>query len=232
KNQADRCGQNWWKFTPAINRLEVYGSLLIRPRHRRGGALPTNIGEGLVIIAAIFLGITLPILPVQILWINMTTAGFLGLMLAFEPKEAGIMLRPPRNLDTPILTRRLISRIVLVGILLLISTFILFHIELRLGATLEQARTVAVNTFVVIELFYLFNCRSLTKSPFGVGFFTNLWVLGGAGLMLLIQLVYTYVPTMNHLFQSSPISGRAWLYIACAGLVSSIIVEVEKKLQK
>jgi cation-transporting P-type ATPase F len=66
--------------------------------------LPTNIGEGLVIIAAIFLGITLPILPVQILWINMTTAGFLGLMLAFEPRESGIMLRPPRHPDTPILT--------------------------------------------------------------------------------------------------------------------------------
>jgi cation-transporting P-type ATPase F len=192
--------------------------------------LPTNIGEGLVIIAAIFLGITLPILPVQILWINMTTAGFLGLMLAFEPKEIGIMLRPPRNPDTPILTRQLIIRIALVGLLLLISTFILFHIELRQGSSLEQARTVAVNTFVVVELFYLFNCRSLTKSPFALGFFTNLWVMGGAGLMLLIQFVYTYLPVMNRLFQSAPISGRAWLYIACAGLVSSIIVEVEKKL--
>ncbi|MDY0352144.1 MAG: cation-transporting P-type ATPase [Desulfobulbaceae bacterium] len=192
--------------------------------------LPTNIGEGLVIIAAIFLGITLPILPVQILWINMTTAGFLGLMLAFEPKEPGIMLRPPRHPDTPILTRQLSIRIALVGLLLLISTFILFHIELRQGATLEQARTVAVNTFVVVELFYLFNCRSLTKSPFALGFFTNLWVMGGAGLMLLIQLVYTYLPVMNRLFQSAPISGRAWLYIACAGLLSSLVVEVEKKL--
>ena len=77
--------------------------------------LPTNLGEGLVIMAAIFFGVTLPILPVQILWINMTTAGFLGLMLAFEPKEPGIMTRMPRDPKTPILTKKLIGRIILVG---------------------------------------------------------------------------------------------------------------------
>ncbi|MHB1349571.1 MAG: cation-translocating P-type ATPase [Desulfobulbaceae bacterium] len=194
--------------------------------------LPTNVGEGLVIVAAIFLGITLPILPVQILWINMTTAGFLGLMLAFEPKEPGIMLRPPRRPDAPILNRRLLMLIALVSTLLLISSFILFNIELALGSTVEQARTVAVNTFVVIELCYLFNCRSLSKSPFALGFFSNLWVLGGATLMLLIQLLYTYLPIMNRFFKSAPISGRAWFYIACAGIVSALIVEGEKWLRR
>jgi len=194
--------------------------------------LPTNLGEGLVIVAAIFLGITLPILPLQILWINMTTAGFLGLMLAFEPKEDGIMLRPPRDPELPILTRPLIIRITLVGILLLISTFVLFHLELRQGATLEQARTVAVNTFVIIELFYLFNCRSLDKSFFAQAWDSNLWVIGGAGIMMLVQILYTYVPIMNHLFQSSPISGRAWLHIGTAGLIAFFIVEAEKWLQQ
>ncbi|MGW8161296.1 MAG: cation transporting ATPase C-terminal domain-containing protein, partial [Desulfobulbales bacterium] len=160
------------------------------------------------------------------------TAGFLGLMLAFEPKEEGIMLRPPRDPDIPILTRQLIARIALVGILLLISTFILFHIELKQGATYEQARTVAVNTFVVIELCYLFNCRSLVKSVFETGFLSNLWVIGGAGLMLLIQIFYTYIPFMNRLFQSSPISIRSWLNILAAGLFASFIVELEKWLQR
>ncbi|GAB4342439.1 MAG: cation-transporting P-type ATPase [Desulfobulbaceae bacterium] len=190
--------------------------------------LPTNLGEGLVIVAAVFLGITLPILPVQILWINMTTAGFLGLMLAFEPGEKDIMLRPPRDPRQPILTPLITERIIMVGILLLISTFILFELELKQGATMEQARTTAVNTFVVIELFYLFNCRSLRKSFFSSGFFSNPWVPAGAGLMLLVQLGFTYLPFMNRLFSSAPISPVSWLHILVAGVITFFIVEGEK----
>jgi Ca2+-transporting ATPase len=193
--------------------------------------LPTNLGEGLVILAAIFLGVTLPILPVQILWINMTTAGFLGLMLAFEPKEPGIMLRPPRDPKTPILTGQLISRILLVGGLLLLACFSLFQWELAAGATLAEARTVAVNVFVIVELFYLFNCRSLTKSVFQLGFFSNMWVFGGAAAMLLLQIMYTYLPIMNKLFQSAPISMEAWLRIVLAGVIAYQIVEFEKWVQ-
>jgi Ca2+-transporting ATPase len=193
--------------------------------------LPTNLGEGLVILAAIFLGVTLPILPVQILWINMTTAGFLGLMLAFEPKEPDIMLRPPRDPKTPILTGQLISRILLVGGLLLLVCFGLFRWELATGATLAEARTVAVNVFVVVELFYLFNCRSLTKSVFQLAFFGNMWVFGGAAAMLLLQILYTYLPIMNTLFQSAPISMEAWLRIVLAGVIAYQIVEVEKWVQ-
>ena len=192
--------------------------------------LPTNLGEGLVILLAIFLGVTLPILPVQILWINMTTAGFLGLMLAFEPKEPGIMRRPPRDPQTPILTRTLSARILLVGTLLLLAAFGLFEWELRSGASLEQARTVAVNAFVIVELFYLFNCRSLRQTIFELGFFTNLWVFGGVAAMLLLQVAYTYVPFMNRLFQAAPIGPLAWLKIMAAGFVTYLIVEGEKRL--
>ncbi|MGV1098367.1 cation-transporting P-type ATPase [Thiovibrio sp. JS02] len=192
--------------------------------------LPTNLGEGLVILLAIFLGVTLPILPVQILWINMTTAGFLGLMLAFEPKEPGIMQRQPRDPKTPILTRTLNARILLVGALLLLAAFGLFAWELASGATLAQARTVAVNAFVVVELFYLFNCRSLSKTIFELGFFSNLWVFGGAVVMLLLQVAYTYLPIMNRLFQAEPIGPLAWLKIAAAGIVTYLVVELEKRL--
>ena len=192
--------------------------------------LPTNLGEGLVIMAAIFFGVTLPILPVQILWINMTTAGFLGLMLAFEPKEPGIMTRSPRDPQTPILTRNLIGRILLVGGLLLIASFALFQWEMARGADIAQARTVAVNVFVVMELFYLFNCRSLTKSIFQLGFFSNMWVFGGVAVMLLVQIVYTYLPVMNRLFQSAPIDLGAWVRIVAAGMTAYLIVEAEKWL--
>ncbi|KAF0188386.1 MAG: P-type ATPase [Desulfobulbaceae bacterium] len=190
--------------------------------------LPTNLGEGLVILTAIFLGVTLPILPVQILWINMTTAGFLGLALAFEPKEPGIMLRPPRAPNTPILTPSVIFRITLVSLLMLIAAFGLFTWEMANGATIAEARTAAVNAFVMVELFYLFNCRSLVKTIFQLGFFSNLWVLGGATTMFLIQVAYTYLPIMNRLFQSAPISLAVWGRTIAAGLVVFVIVEIEK----
>jgi len=153
--------------------------------------LPTNLGEGLVILTAIFLGVTLPILPVQILWINMTTAGFLGLALAFEPKEPGIMLRPPRQPNAPILSHSMIFRITLVSFLMLGAAFGIFSWELSGGATLAQARTAAVNAFVMVELFYLFNCRSLRLPVTAVAAFSNPWVWWGTGLQLLLQRLST-----------------------------------------
>ena len=135
-------------------------------------ALPTSLGEGLVIMAAIVAGTTLPITPVQILWINMTTAVALGLMLAFEPGEADIMRRPPREPDQPILTRILVGRIILVSAIMLIGAFSLFH--LQVGAEpVEVARTMAVNAFVLIEMSYLFNCRTLTRPAGSIGWFSN-----------------------------------------------------------
>jgi len=190
--------------------------------------LPTNLGEGLVILTAIFLGVTLPILPVQILWINMTTAGFLGLALAFEPKEPGIMLRSPRAPNTPILTRSVLFRIILVSLLMLIAAFRLFTWETANGATVAEARTAAVNAFVMVELFYLFNCRSLDKNIFQLGLFSNLWVLGGAVTMLLIQIAYTHAPIMNRLFQSAPITPAVWGRTVMAGMLVFVIIEIEK----
>jgi Ca2+-transporting ATPase len=192
--------------------------------------LPTNLGEGLVILTAVFLGLTLPILPVQILWINMTTAGFLGLALAFEPKEPGIMVRPPRDPRTPIITRDVAFRIFLVSFLMLIASFRLFTWELAAGASLAEARTAAVNVFVMIELFYLFNCRSLAQPVFQLGLFSNPWVIGGAVAMFLLQLVYTYLPFMNRLFQSAPLDFAVWGRIFAAGLAVFVIIEVEKML--
>ncbi|MFQ5756922.1 MAG: cation-transporting P-type ATPase, partial [Acidiferrobacterales bacterium] len=194
--------------------------------------LPTNIGEGLVIMAAVFAGVTLPILPVQILWINMTTAVLMGLMLAFEPKEVGIMERPPRNPRTPILSGVLVFRIWLVGVLLLAGAFGLFEWELSKGTSDEVARTVAVNVFVMGELFYLFNCRSLTRSMFVLGVFSNHWLLAGVGLMAVLQVLFTYAPAMNRMFQSAPIDLVSWAWIVAVGVVIYGVVGVEKWLQR
>ncbi|MEW6501467.1 MAG: cation-transporting P-type ATPase [Thermodesulfobacteriota bacterium] len=195
-------------------------------------ALPTNMGQGLVIMASIFLAVALPILPVQILWINMTTAGILGLALAFEPKEPGIMARPPRNPKSPMLGRPLIVRMCLMSLLLMVSAFGLFAWELDQGGNLAEARTVAVNTFVVMELFYLFNCRSLTRQVHELPLFSNPLVFGGAVAMLLLQVAYTYVPVMNRLFASAPIELSAWLAVFGAGVASLVMIEVEKWIQR
>jgi cation-transporting ATPase F len=190
--------------------------------------LPTNFGEGLVILTAIMFGATLPITPLQILWINMTTAGVLGLMLAFEPIDKHIMQRPPRHPAAAILTNELMWRIFLVSLLLLGGAYGLFLWELETGKSLEQARTVAVNVFVMGELFYLFNCRSMTHSPFHVGLFSNPLLWFGVIGMIALQLFFTYAPVMNRLFASAPIGPGDWARVVAVGLVIYFVIEAEK----
>ncbi len=190
--------------------------------------LPTNFGEGLVVVTAIFGGLVLPILPVQILWINLTTALALGLMLIFEPKEKDSMERPPRAPHTPILTGELVIRIIIVSMIILGGVYGLFFYEQISGASLPEARTIAVNTIVMIELFYLFNCRSLTKSMFQIGMFSNKFIWMGVAVMIGIQILFTYLPIMNDVFDSHPISIMSWLKIIGVATVTYAVIEMVK----
>lgn len=194
--------------------------------------LPTNLGEALVILASIAFATQLPLAPVQILWINMTTAILLGLMLTFEPKEPGIMNRPPIPSSKPILTFPLLMRTLLVGTLIMLASFILFRYEISRGASLAQAQTVATTVFIVMEAFYLYNCRSLRRSVREIGFFSNKWVYVGTFVMLVLQLVFIHAPFMNTLFGSAPIGLDSWLWILAAGLSLFIIVSLEKAIRK
>ena len=194
--------------------------------------LPTNLGEGLVLLAAIIAGVTLPILPIQILWINMVTAAVLGVALSLEPKEPGLMQRPPRNPKAPILSGTLVWRVLLVSVIILAGAFGLFEYELARDASVEEARTVAVNVVIFVELFYLFNARSMTRSPFQLGFFSNPWAIAGAILMTLIQLLFTYAPFMNILFGSAPISLMLWVDVLAVSLAAYLIIEIEKWLRR
>ena len=191
-------------------------------------SLPTNLGEGLSILLAVFLGAALPILPVQILWVNMTTAIFLGMMLAFEPKERDIMIRPPQDPKLPIMTRDVVIRTFYVGLLLVAGVYGLFELELSRGASIEEARSVATTMLVMGELFYLFNCRSLTKSVFEIGFFSNAWILWGIVVMLLAQVLFIHAPAMNKLFHSTPMTINAWLCAIGVSIAIYVIVEAEK----
>ena len=190
--------------------------------------LPTNFGEGLVILASIFAGLLMPILPVQILWINMATALTLGMMLIFEPKEPDVMSRHPRKPHSPILTKDLIIQISIVSVCILISVYGLFNWAIENGSTIEEARTIAVNTIVMIEIFYLFNCRSLTKSIAKIGFFSNKLIFVGVSAMILFQMVFTYLPIMNEILQSAPIGIESWLQILSVSFGTFVIIEIKK----
>jgi Ca2+-transporting ATPase len=191
-------------------------------------ALPTNGGIGLVILIAVLLGIPLPILPVQILWINMMTAICLGVTLSFEPKEPGIMDRPPNKAGAPILDSVLIQRILLVSVLLCGGAFAIFEWLLLHGATVAEARSGAVAMIVFGELFYLFNCRSLRYSFLSTGLFSNRYLWLGSCLMVVLQIAFTHMPLMNRLFDSQPLDGPAWLLVLAFSLLISLMVGIEK----
>jgi cation-transporting ATPase F len=194
--------------------------------------LPTNLGEGLLVLTAIAVGATLPILPVQILWINMTTAVLLGLTLAFEQVEPGIMTRPPRRPSEPLMSADVIARIFLVSFLLLTVAFALFEHELGRGRTTAEARTIAANVFVFVEIAYVFNCRSFTGRAIDLGLFSNRWLLGGVSLTIALQLLFTYWSPMNDLFGTAPIDALTWLEIIAVAAVAWIVVEVEKTIRR
>jgi len=191
--------------------------------------LPTNGGEGLLLLTAILLGTELPILPVHLLWINMTTALLLGLMLVLEPKEPRLMQRPPRDPQRPLLTRPLIMRTALVSLLMLMTGYGLFIWEQRAtGASVDEARTIVVNLIVVVEAFYLLNCRSLTASFLRMGWLSNPSVWIGISAMTMVQLLFNYAPFMNRWFHTAPVRPETWGHVILAGFVVFLIVELEK----
>lgn len=194
--------------------------------------LPTNIGQGLVILVAVFAGIVLPILPSQILWINMTTAVLLGLPLAFEAKEPGIMRRRPRHPDQAILTGQLMFRTLWVGFLLCAGAFGLFEWELTHEDSVAKARTAAVNFFCIGQAFYLLNCRSLRYSMFTLGLGSNPWIWVGITAMGLAQAAFIYAPAMNWLFHSEPLGQDEWLLTLTGGLVIYGVVGLEKGVRR
>ncbi len=193
--------------------------------------LPTNLGQAAMVFFAVLFGMTMPITPVQILWVNMITAVTLALALAFEPPEEDIMRRPPRSPGEPLLDRFIGWRILFVGGLLVAGSMAIFAWELRLGASVELARTAAVNTLFAGELFYLFNMRSFTAPVLNrEGLVGNRYVLLAAGVLVLCQLLFTYLPAMQSLFGSAALAMDSWRRILAFGLGVLLIVELEKAL--
>ena len=191
--------------------------------------MPTNGGEAGALLAAIAFGLTLPITPVQILWVNMVTAVTLSLALAFERAEPRVMARPPREPEEPILSGFVLWRIVMVSLVLVAGVVGLFEWMLERGAGIEAARTVAVNTLVIGEIVYLFNSRHLVDSVLSrEGLLGNAIALYAVGVLALLQAALTYVPAMQRLFGTAPLDGFGWAAVAAFGVTLFLLVEAEK----
>ena len=195
--------------------------------------LPTNGAQGLVILAAVVFGLVLPLTPVQILWVNMIVAVTLALALAFEPPEPNVMHRPPRPPDAAILDATFLWRIGFVSILIGGATIAVFLYERQAGTSLELARTLAVNTLVWGQAFYLFNSRYLRESSLSVErLFANRVAWLTVGVLAVLQLAFVYAPFMHEWFGSAALDLQHWLVPLGIGLGVFLLVEVEKAIAR
>ncbi|MDO8342751.1 MAG: HAD-IC family P-type ATPase [Cellvibrio sp.] len=191
--------------------------------------LPTDLAEASIIILAILFGWMLPITPAQILWVNTITAVTLALALVFERSEANIMARPPRQRHQGLITAALLYRILLVGGLGAATVFVLFRWKLDQGASIEQARAIAVNALVIFECFYLLTARTFYDSIWHPRYWQGI----GPSLLAIIvvvifQLLFTYLPLSQTIFAVAGISLEDWLIIALATSPIVLLVETEK----
>ncbi|MGM0446544.1 MAG: cation-translocating P-type ATPase, partial [Bacillota bacterium] len=191
--------------------------------------LPTNGGEALVIMAAVLFGFSLPITPVQILWVNMITAVTLALTLAFEPMEEDVMERPPRDSNESLTPLSLLIRIGYVSILLTLTTLSIYYWAVTNNLSIELSRSLAVNMLVFGEVFYLFNSRYMTRSSFTMeSLKATKWVWRAVIAVIIFQIIFVYLPFMQNLFGVEALNIRQWLIVIIINFFLFVFVELEK----
>ena len=194
--------------------------------------LPTNAGEAMTIVAALLLGLTLPISPIQILWINLITAITLGLALAFEPTEPGTMQRPPRPVNEPLLTGDFGWHIILVSLVFLAGVFGIFTYAVDRGYSIALAQTMAMNTLVVMEIFHLFYVRILYGTSVNWPAIRGTRVVWATLVTVtLAQFAITYLPPLQRLFDTESVAFVDGALIIAVGVVSFALIEVIKQIQ-
>ena len=197
-----------------------------------GWTLPTNGGQAMAIVAAILAGVTLPMTPAQILWVNMVTGVTLGLAFAFDPAEPGVMRRPPRDPRAPILSGHLVWRTALVSALFCVVVFAVFFWALRRGEELEHAQTFAVNAMVGLEVAYLFSVRLRHSAPFDFRAIRVTPALAiGIGAVVVLQIFFTYLPPLEFLYDTRPIDWPDMLVAAAAAVGLILVLELEKAIR-
>ena len=198
--------------------------------------LSCNIGEILTMFGGILLGLPFPLLPIQILWVNLVTDGLPAIALGMDPAEPGVMLRPPRPPQEGIFSRGLGGKIIIQGFLIAIATLAVYLVQLRGGASLGAARTGAFATLVFAQLCFVFQCRSEERSLLENNPLQNPYLLGAVAISTLMQIGVIYLPWLQKIFYTTPLSSDDWAIIALAtGMVTlygDLIFRFRKMIRK
>ncbi|MFC4259945.1 HAD-IC family P-type ATPase [Marinobacter lacisalsi] len=194
--------------------------------------LPINGGESVSLVVALLLGLTLPITALQILWVNMVSSVVLAMTLAFEPTEGDVMKRPPRARAESLLQGFVVWRVLVVSLLFLAGIFAAWGWGMGRTGELEYARTMAVNTLVAMEVFYLFAVRYLdTPSITLRGVVGTPIVIGALVAVVILQSLFTWVPLFNEAFGSAPMDLAGLAFSATAGVAVLILLELETRVR-
>jgi len=194
--------------------------------------LPTNAGEAATIIVALLFGMALPVTPIQILWINLVTAVTLGLALAFEPTEENTMRRPPRARNESLISAELAWHITLVATLFLFGVFGIFSYAVDRGYSTEMARTMALNTLVVMEIFHLFFIRNIYGTSLtwkAIRGTKVVWIT--VVCVTAAQFLITYVPALQVIFATEPVAFFDGALIVGVGAAFFAVLETEKQIR-
>jgi Ca2+-transporting ATPase len=191
--------------------------------------ISSGAGEVIAIVGSLALGWPLPFTAAQILWINLVTNGLQDVALAFEPGEGFLARRPPHGLRARVLDRIVVTYTVVVGILFGIGSLAIFHYVLLDGEGNEAlARTAAVTTMVMFQVFHAISCRSLVTSVFRIPPLRNWLVLLSVVLGVGAQLLFVYWPPMQRLFGTQPLPPVCWAYIAGLSILGVAAMELTK----
>jgi len=175
------------------------------------------------------LGLPVPLLALQILWINIVTDEFPAIGLAVEPATSDLMTRKPRNPAEPILTRGLFLYTLGISAVIFIGTLGLYALSLRGGASVEGARTTVFAALVIFELYNAYNSRSLRDSFFKMDPRTNKKLAAGLAASLAGLLVAIYLPFMQRLFDTIPLNASSWIAILVAASAVVVVAEIFKR---
>jgi Ca2+-transporting ATPase len=191
-----------------------------------------GLGELIAILATILMGIPIPYIPAQILWLNLVTNGLQDIALAFEPAEEGTLKTPPKKPKEGILSGLMIQRTVLMGIVLAAGTLFVFIADLHAGVPLERARTAALTTMVFFQFYQALNCRSETKSIFSMRLMSNPFLVYAMIAAFFAQLAVLYVPALQWIFRTVPLSMTEWLEVGLVTVTIVIAVEFDKWIRR
>jgi Ca2+-transporting ATPase len=194
--------------------------------------IPTGVASIISIIGTMIAGVPIPYIPAQLLWVNLVTNGLQDVSLAFEPGEKGIIDRPPRDPKEGIMSRLLVERTVLVGLVISIGIIWNYVTALQEGASLEKARTIAVTTMVFFQFFQAWNSRSEHQSIFRINPLSNPFLFYSMIAAFFAQLAFIYAPPLQWVFRTEPLDGSEWLRILAVSSSIILVVEIDKWLRR